>query len=129
MIDVSFLLLIYFIATSSLQPKEADIGMTLPTTTSSSSSPVEIEQMSITLNGQGAVLVNDELLDTDAKSRDLPLLFDRLKQYKAAADLSDTTPVVIFAADDSSDGQRFVDVLNTLAKVGISNVTLSGFSG
>lgn len=128
MIDISFLLLIYFIATSSLQPREADLGMTLPTIDSTSSAPPEIDQMNIKLTGQGAVMVNDEVLDTDVNTRALPNLKDRLSQYKAAADLSDSTPVVILAADDSAKGQRFVDVLNTLAAVGIENVTLAGFS-
>jgi len=127
LIDVSFLLLIYFITTSTLQPKEADLGMTLPTSDSSNSSQVEIDQMSITLNGQGMVIVNDQVLDTDINSRSLPLLKDALSQYKAAADLSEDQPVVILSADDSAKGQRFVDVLNTIAEVDISNVTLAGF--
>ncbi len=127
LIDVSFLLLIYFIATSTLLPEEADLGMTLPTTDSSSSSKVEIDQMSINLSGDGAVSVNDEIMDSDVNSRDLPQLRDRLEQYKSAADLSESTPVVILSAQDSAKGQRFIDVLNTLADVGISSVTLSGF--
>jgi len=127
MIDISFLLLIYFVATSTLQPKETDLGMTLPTSQSTGAAKVEIDQMSISLNGQGAVLVNDEMLDTDTSTRRLPMLRDRLRQYKAAADLSDSTPVVILSADDQAKGQRFVDVLNTLADVGISSVTLAGF--
>ncbi|MEO0444940.1 MAG: biopolymer transporter ExbD [Verrucomicrobiota bacterium] len=129
MIDISFLLLIYFIATSSLQPKEADLGMTLPTSDSSSSSAIEIDTMNIKLDGVGIVYVNDEPLDQDANSRSLPLLKDRLKQYKTVADLSgNKEPVVILEANDGSNGQRFVDVLNVLADVGLKNVTLSGFS-
>ncbi len=127
LIDVSFLLLIYFIATSTLKPEEADLGMTLPTTDSSNASKVEIDQMSINLTGEGSVSVNDEILDTDTDSRELPLLKDRLVQYKSAADLSESTPVVILSAQDSAKGQRFVDVLNTLADVGIQSVTLAGF--
>ena len=45
--DVSFLLLIYFLVTQTLDPKEADLGMTLPTTDSSSASEVEIDQMTM----------------------------------------------------------------------------------
>jgi biopolymer transport protein ExbD len=127
-IDIAFLLLIYFITSSSLRPKEADLGMTLPTMDSATSKAKQIDQMNITLNGQGAVIVNDEVLDSDVNSRALPLLLDKLQTYKSAADLSDSKPVVIVAADDSAKGQRFIDVLNALATVGIQNVTLSGFS-
>lgn len=127
MIDISFLLLIYFVSVSTLQPVETDLGMTLPTMLQGATSKVEIDKMEIKLNPDGAVLVNDEVLDTNVKSRSMPLLRDRLAQYKAAADLSGSTPIVILGADDKANGQRFVDVIDTLAEVGISNVTLSGF--
>lgn len=127
LIDVSFLLLIYFIATSTLKPREADLGMTLPTTESTNTSKVEIDQMTINLNGQGMVIVNEEVVENDPTKRVMPQLRTRLADYKAAADLSDSTPVVILSADDSAKSQRFVDVLNTLADVGITSVTLSGF--
>ena len=129
LIDVSFLLLIYFLVTSTLQPKETDLGMTLPTT-QASSSDVEVDQMTINVNGEGHVEVNGELLDTDTSSRDLPRLFDKLSQYADAARLTNSEPVVVISADDAAKGQRFVDVLNTLAheKVNIRNVTITGFS-
>lgn len=128
MIDVSFLLLIYFLVTSTLDPKEADLGMTLPTTDSSSASEVEIDQMTIEVNAAGTIVVDDKTLDDDVNSRTLPLLDDKLKQYKEAADLTGSQPVVVVAADDEAVGQRFIDVLNALAKVEIRNVTITGFA-
>lgn len=128
MIDVSFLLLIYFLVTQSLDPKEADLGMTLPTTESTASSEVEIDQMTITVNAAGAIVVDDVTVDEDATKRTLSGLDDKLKQYKDAADLTGSEPVVVVAADDAAVGQRFIDVLNALAKVKIHNVTLTGFS-
>ncbi len=128
LIDVSFLLLIYFLVTSTLDPKEADLGMTLPTTDPSSSADVEVDQMTIVVNGEGAIVVNDETLDADVGERNLPQLMDRLEQYKSAADLTNSQPIVVIAADDSSKSQRFVDVLNALASVGIKNVTITGFT-
>lgn len=130
MIDVSFLLLIYFIVTSTLDPKEADLGMTMPTSQSSGSADVEIDQMTINVNGLGHILVNDEVLDSDPDSREVPALIDRLSTYAESARLTDSKPMVIIAADDAAKGQRFVDVLNALAheSVGIQNVTISGFT-
>jgi len=130
MIDVSFLLLIYFIVTSTLDPKQADLGMTMPTSQSSGSADVEIDQMTINVNGLGHILVNDEVLDSDPDSREVPALIDRLSTYAESARLTDSKPMVIIAADDAAKGQRFVDVLNALAheSVGIQNVTISGFT-
>jgi len=129
LIDVSFLLLIYFIVTSTLDPKEADLGMTMPTSQSGSSAQVEIDQMTVEVNASGHIVLNDEVLDTDAAVREVPLLLDRLKTYAESARLTDSKPMVIIAADDAAKGQRFIDVLNALAdtSVGINNVTITGF--
>ena len=126
LIDVSFLLLIYFIATSTLMPKEADLDLNLighPT----GGREVVIDPMEISISGDGAVIVNDELLDTDLNSRTLPLLKNTLAQYKTAADLINDSAAVILDAEDSAKSQRFVDVLNTIAEVDIDDVTLKLF--
>ncbi len=129
LIDVSFLLLIYFLVTSTLDPKEADLGMTMPTNTSSSPSEVEIDQMTVEVNSSGHIVLNEEVLDTDIDNHEVPLLLDRLRTYAESARLTDSQPMVIIAADDASKGQRFVDVLNALSdnQVDIRNVTITGF--
>ncbi len=130
LIDVSFLLLIYFLVTSTLDPKDADLGMTMPTNTSPSSSEIEIDQMTIEVNSSGHIVVNEEVLDIDPEVREVPLLLDRLKNYAESAKLTNSEPMVIIAADDSAKGQRFIDVLNALANeaVQIRNVTITGFT-
>jgi biopolymer transport protein ExbD len=130
MIDMSFLLLIYFLVTSTLEPTEADLAMTMPSSMSDGSSKVEIDMMTIQVNAAGHVVLNDEVLDTDAATRDVPMLMDRLRTYVESARLTESEPMVIIAADDASKGQRFVDILNALADptVDISKVTITGFS-
>lgn len=131
LIDVSFLLLIYFIVTSTLDPKESDIGMTLPVPPGGVPlEPMDIDLMRIEVDSQGQILVNEELLDTNPESREVPLLLDRLATYADAARVMDSEPVVIVEADDAAKGQRFVDVLNALAhdKVKITKVTIPGFT-
>jgi len=130
LIDVSFLLLIYFLVTSTLQPKETDLGMTMPTSQSDGSAEVEIDQMTVSVSGEGHIVVNDETLDTDNTDRTVPILLDRLITYAESARLTDSKPMVIIAANDAAKGQRFIDVLNALAheSVKIKNVTLTGFT-
>lgn len=130
MIDLSFLLLIYFLVTSTLEPVEADLAMTMPSTqASASSAQVEIDQMTVEVNSAGHIVLNGEVLDTDAETRDVPLLLDRLKTYAESAKLTESKPMVIIAADDAAKSQRFIDVLNALAdqSVNIRNVTITGF--
>lgn len=126
MIDVSFLLLIFFLLTSTLDPKEADLGMALPgDPTQKIDFDPTMEPMEIRLESNGTVLLDGTTLDTDMNRRDLPLLGDKLKQYKVASDLLSTEPLIAVIADDDVPGQRFVDVLNALAKVEIKNVTIA----
>ncbi|MEM7145174.1 MAG: biopolymer transporter ExbD [Verrucomicrobiota bacterium] len=128
LIDVSFLLLIYFLVTSTLQKREADLGLQLPTQNpDSSATDVQIDQMTIEVDAEGAVIVNSEVLDSNVDSRDLPLLTGKLDEYKRIAELSQSKPLVVVAADDLSKGQRLVDVLNALADADITHVTLTGF--
>ncbi|MEM7015603.1 MAG: biopolymer transporter ExbD [Verrucomicrobiota bacterium] len=123
LIDVSFLLLIFFIATSTLQPREADLGMQLPVPNSSAASIAKLDLFEIKIEADGAVIGNDETLDADSSNRELPQLRDRLKTYKAAADLSDSQTMVIVNANDHANSQRFLDVLNCLARLKIENVS------
>lgn len=128
MIDVSFLLLIYFLVTSTLDPKEADLGMQLPTTVSNSSTDVAVDQMTIEVNSEGHIVVNDETLDIDTDNRKVPLLSAKVNEYAEAAKLTGSQPIVVVSADDASRSQRFIDVLNALAGAGIKNVTITGFT-
>jgi len=131
MIDVSFLLLIYFIVTSTLDPKEADLGMRLPGIPPGPGIPVEVDPFPIRLNSLGHILIMDEVLDTDPNNRDVPKLRDRLTTYAQSARLTRSKPLVTIEADDAAKSQRFVDVLNALAHktVDIRDVTLVDFPG
>ena len=59
----------------------------------------------------------------------LPQLRAKLKEYKELADGVGSKPVVIVAASDEGNTQRFIDVVNALASVKIKNITMTGFSG
>lgn len=127
LIDCSFLLLIYFLVTSSIDPSETDLGMTLPTQSSNNPTQVKVDQMTIQVSPEGNILLNDEVLETDPDKRTLPMLRERLDQVVAAGKVAGSEPLVVVAADDASKGQRFVDVLNAVAGAGIKNVTITGF--
>ena len=85
--------------------------------------------MKVEVNSAGHIVLNGEVLDTDAETREVPLLLDRLKTYAESAKLTESKPMVIIAAYDAAKSQRFIDVLNALAdqSVNIRNVTITGF--
>ena len=125
MIDVAFLLLIYFLVSTTLQKQEADLSMTIPGIASEDSRKVKIKQTLIKIDPGGVIFVNDEVADSDPTVRAVPLLTDRLKRYAASTALAQMEPQIIIDCHDDSKGQRFVDVLNACAKADIKNISLA----
>ncbi len=131
LIDVSFLLLIYFLVTSTMQPKEGDLDITFPSTQTDQVDVPPVDPLSIRLREDGVILAGiggaEEELEADINSRKCPRLLDKLRDYKQVADASGSPPFVVVRADDGAKQQRFIDIVNTLTIVEISNVTMTGF--
>jgi len=128
MIDVCFLLLIYFLVTTTIQPREQDLKMTLPAAAPSDSIP-DLAPMFIKVDKAGIILINtgaeQEQLDADVNSRTLPLLKERLDSYANAARAGGKQPMVQIWADSEAMQQRVVDVLNCLASAKVQSVTFT----
>jgi len=123
LIDVSFLLLIYFLATSTLQPKEVDLGMKV-----GGDGHYEVDLLTIDINSQGEVQIAGEVVENSASNSELRSLSERLAFYRTTTELIGQKPVVVVNAADSTRCQRFVDVLNCVAGQRIENVTLANFT-
>jgi biopolymer transport protein ExbD len=128
LIDVCFLLLIYFLVTSTIKPRETDLGMALPSATPSEEQP-KMEPLLLRIEASGAVSEgapgSQQVLDTDPADRNVPLLAARLQIFASAAKSSNDKPLVQIWVDPAASQQRVVDVLNALAGVGISSVTFT----
>ncbi|MEM7700076.1 MAG: biopolymer transporter ExbD [Verrucomicrobiota bacterium] len=125
LIDVAFLLLIYFLVTTTLQKSEADLSLVLPGVEKQDDKEVKIDQMLVHVNQEGVISVNKEAVDSDPNDRELPNLTDRLTRYSASAEIANTQTQVIIDCDKEAVGQRFIDVLNVCAKANIKNVSLA----
>lgn len=124
MIDCVFLLLIFFMVTSTFNRQEADISFSLPGT-ASQDEPVEIpDEQIIEISGDGQVLLNDLAYDKPGES-DMPELVDTLKRFRATAEANKTSAMVTIAPADDVLQQRVVDVLNACSVAQISNVTFA----
>lgn len=128
LIDVCFLLLIYFIVTSTIAPRETDLGMSLPAANPGQEQP-EIEPLFIKIEPSGAIYTgvgaSQQAMDNDPSVRDLPLLKSQLDLYSSAAKAANTKPLVQVWADGEATQQRVIDVLNALAGAGINTVTFT----
>ena len=125
LIDVAFLLLIYFIVTMTLTKQEADLGLVLPGISAETSNPVKVDQMMIRITPDQVVMINDEVSDSDPNDRRLPNLTDRLERYAASAEIAGSETMVVIDCADEALEQRFVDVLNACSKAGLKNVSLT----
>lgn len=128
LIDVCFLLLIYFLVTSTIAPRETDLGMSLPAANPSNEQP-KIEPMFIRVDAGGVIYTGvgagQQQLDQDASVREVPLLDSQLDLYAAAARSAGSNPLVQVFVDPGTTQQRVIDVLNSLAGAGISSVTFT----
>jgi len=128
LIDVTFLLLIYFLVTSAVQTRETDLGMKLPSAMPGDKQPV-IEPLFIKIDGAGVVYAgvgpSQEVLDSDPDVRNLPMLSQRLDMYASAAQGAGSTPLVQLWADGGAITQRVIDVINALAAKNIQSVTFT----
>lgn len=129
LIDVCFLLLIYFLVATTIQKKEVDVPLALPSSVPSDSSMPDIDPLFIKVDTNGSIYTgagaSQELLDTDTSSRALPLLTQQLTLYVAGASSGDKKPLVQMWVDPGANQQRVIDVLNALVGAGISSVTFT----
>lgn len=132
LIDVSFLLLIYFLVTTTLKKKEVDVGMRLPSSIQSEGPPPELPPLVLSLEEDGSVIANPNQSPVDLGkpvNNQLPLLEERLREYKDAADRAGQIARITLKASNNVEHQKLVTVFNEIADVGISDVTLDGFMG
>ncbi len=130
LIDVSFLLLIYFLVTSTLRKEETDLSIVLPSQVPTDS-PDPIDPIAVKVEADGTITLDGAPISgprNSTKPDRLPVLRDRLNEYKELADSGGATAMVTIDADDDSKTQRFIDVINALASAKIKNITMTGFS-
>lgn len=119
LIDVSFLLLIYFLVTTTILPAEQDLKHRAP----EDSVPSKAPTVSVLLHvrSDGALVVNpgprEIEMATGQSGRELPLLEDYLRGLMVAE-----PPPLLVRVDEEALHQRVVDVMNLLQKIGWTRV-------
>ena len=124
LIDVSFLLLIFFLVSATLLRSERDLSISVPE--GRESVTVSALVVVIGVEGNGRVMLNpgvgELLVSADPNQRDLKLLSDHLEMMWSMA--GDREVAVQLRVDEEATQQRVVDVLNCLAKEGVTSVGL-----
>ncbi len=132
LIDVCFLLLIYFLVTTQIVRKEQELSQTLPSNAPTDVQP-ELAPLFILIEGDGAISYKGDGGDIIEREpagggRDLNTLDEDLVQYKGHADTAGHKAMVQIKVDPEAKQQRVVDVLNALARRDIKNITFTAYS-
>ena len=125
LIDMTFLLLIYFICTCTLITPEADLGIRLPGMVAQATTVDMPDEQIIEVRHNGQVFLNDKEYDKPS-SQDLPELQRVLRSYKAASEASGNQALVTIRAEDHTEHQRVIDVMNACAAAKIKDVSFAG---
>ena len=124
LIDCVFLLLIYFMVTSSLKKSEADLGITLPGSVTQSQEQIMPDEQIIEVDAQGRVMLNGRDYGENG-SKEMPELYETLVRYRLACrDAKSKALITIYAADEAMH-ERTIDVMNLCAGAGIKHVSFS----
>lgn len=123
LIDVVFLLLIYFMVTASLIKKEADLSFMLPAkvdTADPLSLPIEVL---IEVTESGDIVINGMVFGKETNNLDD--LIGQLMAFKEAADSSSSELIVNILPEDRALHGRIVKVMDACAAANVKNMSFS----
>jgi biopolymer transport protein ExbD len=123
LIDVVFLLLIYFMVTAALIKKEADLSFLLPAKVETNEIVTLPIEVIIEVNELGDVLMEGMQFGED--SSNLNHLIVELASLKEAADASGSEFIVNILPDDRALHGRIVQVMDACAAAKVKNMSFS----
>ena len=119
MIDIVFLLLIFFLVTYQITEQEKDIQVSVPTSTQGSQDARVANEIVVNLTKEGVITINNEIYTKDELRQKLERIMENAKI--AGQDQADQQPVRIRCDADGTNQLTF-DVLSEIQKAGIWNV-------
>lgn len=124
MIDVVFLMLIYFMVSSTLSRQEADISFQLPGVVEQTA-PLEMpDEQIIEVHGDGRVLVNDYEYDSPHAPR-LVELAAMLSRFREASEANKVEAIVTIQPAPAATHQWIVKVMDACSAAGIEVVNFA----
>ena len=122
MIDVVFVIMLFFMVMAGQQQVENELNLKLPGTLPNNGPELAVEETQVRVVESGEVLLNDDPVGEpgDTGLKNLAATMVRLAE---SSKISNSKVVVTIMADEFAPYQRVIDVLNALAVARIENVT------
>lgn len=124
LIDMVFLLLVYFMVSASLVKSEGDLGIKLPGIVQQSVVVDMPDEQIIEVRASGRVFLNGREFGSH-DTQELDDLMGMLIRYRTASRAAKNEALITIWAEDEAKHQRLIDVLNACAGAGIENVTFT----
>ncbi|NLX25634.1 MAG: biopolymer transporter ExbD [Lentisphaerae bacterium] len=125
LIDVVFLLLIYFIVSAKILQPEGDIPFQLPAQTENDSPPDVLPiEARLRINEDDSVVINNGM-SFDPSDKDLGGLVDQLLSLQVAAESQRVPFFVTLNPTLKTRHTRIVDVMDACAEAKVTNLTFS----
>ncbi len=124
MIDVVFVIMLFFMVMAGAVKVENELNTTLPGSAETNNSVDNVDEIIITVAEDGEVALDDEPIDSPTSSN-MPQLTASLLRLKQASDASKSILSVTIASEPQAKYGRTMDVLNALAGAKIDNVTFT----
>lgn len=121
MVDVVFVLMLFFMASAGMQVVEKELGINLPSGGQGRSVGPPPTPIMIDISSDGQVTMNNQPYGTPT-DKALPALRDWLKN--TIEQFGDKDPVIIRPNPDTKH-ERIIDVLNAAAAAKVKNLTFS----
>jgi biopolymer transport protein ExbD len=121
MVDVVFVLLLFFMASAGSQVLEKELNINLPSGKSAQAGGPPLTPIIIDIFPDGRVQMNNKVYDSPT-SKDLPELRAWLKE--TINKFGDKDPVILKPSPETKH-ERIMDVLNAAAAAGVKNLTFS----
>ena len=127
MIDVVFVILLFFIVQASdIQVENAHVTK-LPGTVESTTETVLPDEIAVRVEDDGQVYLNDDPLD-GPEVKNLPEFAGSLNSLREASDASKSKVLVTIYANELARYERVIDVLDALSRAKITDVTFQAGS-
>lgn len=123
LIDVVFLLLIYFMVTAALIKKEGDISFMLPANIEPSQMIIIPVEALIEITADGAVMMDGMRFSSNDKN--LSDLVSQLQGLRGIADSQRSPFYVNILPNQDSLHERVIDVMDACAAAGVKNLSFS----
>lgn len=121
MVDVVFVIMLYFMVVAGSVSVEKRHGMQLPV---KGMERTFTDEIAIRIDDAGQLFLNEDPLDSP-ESKALPELTENLKQLQANSKATQNDLIVTVSADEAARYERVVDTLDALSRAEIREVSFA----